>query len=112
MFVGLGAVLPATTAPLAGLPVADMPRLPVPTPGRAVLVKHAGTAPVTIDTTRLTGPALRGLWVDGMGGRTVDAGSVQRGAAVRLYPPDTGDTTPHDWTLVVLDATRGLLPPA
>jgi hypothetical protein len=76
-----------------------------------LLVRHAGTKPVTLDTTRLAGPQLRAWWIDGIGDRTVDGGAVQRGRAVRLYPPDTGDGGPHDWTLVVVDATRGLVPP-
>jgi Putative collagen-binding domain of a collagenase len=80
--------------------------------GGLLLVRHAGTEPVTVDTTRLTGPALRAWWVDAIGDRTVDAGSVQRAKAVTLYPPDTGDGSPHDWTLLIVDATRGLLPPA
>lgn len=76
-----------------------------------LLVRHAGTAPVVVDTARLTGPALRAWWVDGVSGVSVDAGSVPRGPAVELHPPDTGDGAPHDWTLVVVDATRGLTPP-
>ena len=80
--------------------------------GRLLLVRHAGTGPVVVDTTGLTGPALRGWWVDGVTGETVDAGSVPRGPAVALHPPDTGDPGARDWTLVVVDATRGLVPPA
>ena len=80
--------------------------------GRLLLVRHAGTRPVTVDTTRLTGPALRAWWVDAVGGTTVDAGSVPRGPAVALFPPDTGDGAAHDWTLVVVDAPRGLGAPA
>ena len=110
VFVGLGAALPAAGAPALGGPA---PAVPAPTTAAGVLlVRHAGTGPITVDTTRLEGPALRAYWVDGVGGGTVDAGSVQRGPAVRLFPPDTGDGAPHDWTLVVVDATRGLLPPA
>jgi len=37
---------------------------------------------------------------------------VPRDPAVKLFPPDTGEQGPHDWTLVVVDATRALLPPA
>ena len=107
MLVAVGAVLPA-----AALPLPDPPAAPLPSPGRVLIVEHAGTAPVTVDTSRLTGPALRAWWVDGIGGQTVDSGSVQRGPAVQLFPPDTGDQGPHDWTLVVVDATRGLIPPA
>jgi hypothetical protein len=81
--------------------------------GRLLLVRHAGTAPVVVvDTTRLTGPALRGWWVDGVTGETVDVGSVPSGPAVALRPPDTGDAGVRDWTLVIVDATRGLVPPA
>lgn len=100
MVLGLGAVLVS-----AGPAPVDH------TPG-PLLVRHAGTRPITVDTTRLTGPALRAWWVDAVGGTTVDAGSVQRGPAVPLFPPDTGDGAAHDWTLVVVDATRGLEAPA
>ena len=79
--------------------------------GRLLLVRHAGTRPVVVDTSTLTGPALRGWWVDGVTGETVDAGSVPRGRAVTLHPPDTGDESARDWSLVVVDATRGLAPP-
>jgi len=107
VLLGLGVVLPA-----AGAPAVDIPTVPAPSTGGMLLVRHAGTAPVTVDTTRLTGPALRAWWVDGVGDRTVDAGSVPRDPAVKLFPPDTGEQGPHDWTLVVVDATRALLPPA
>jgi hypothetical protein len=108
------AVLPAAL-PL-GLPVG--PRavdvvLGVSAPaGRLLVVRHAGTAPVTVDTTVLTGPAVRGWWVDGTTGETVDAGALPRSPALTLHPPDTGDGKPHDWTLVIVDMTRGLVPPA
>lgn len=105
VLVGLGAVLPA-----AGAPAVD-PAVPAPSVG-PLLVRHAGTTPVSVDTSRLQGPALRAWWVDGVGDRTVDAGSVPRDPAVKLFPPATGDPSPHDWTLVIVDATRGLLPPA
>jgi hypothetical protein len=107
MLLALGIVLPA-----AGAPAVDVPTVPAPSTGGLLIVRHAGTAPVTVDTTRLTGPALRAWWVDGVGDRTVDAGSVPRESAAKLFPPNTGDGRPHDWTLVVVDATRGLLPPA
>ena len=85
---GLGAGLPL------GVPVVDA-ILDVPAvAGRLLLVRHAGTAPVVVDTTALTGPVLRGWWVDGVTGETVDAGSVPRGPAVALHPPDTGDRAP------------------
>jgi hypothetical protein len=106
VLLAVGLVLPAAGAPV------DLPRLPAPSAAGLLLVRHAGTAPVTVDTTRLTGPALRAWWVDGVGDRTVDAGAVPREPAVKLFPPDTGDGSPHDWTLVIVDATRGLLPPA
>lgn len=111
MLVALGAVSPPLL-PAAALPRPDLPSIPVPSPGRALIVRHAGTAPVTVDTTRLPGPALRAWWVDGIGGVTVDAGSVPRGPAVKLFPPDTGDRSPHDWTVVVVDASLGFTPPA
>jgi hypothetical protein len=107
LLLAVGAVLPA-----AGAPAVDLPTAPAPSTGGLLLVRHAGTGPVTVDTTRLTGPALRAWWVDGIGDRTVDAGTVPRGPAVKLFPPDTGSGGPHDWTLVVVDATRGLRPPA
>lgn len=56
-----------------------------------LLVRRAGTDPLTIDTTHLGGPAPRGYRVE-------------------LFPPDTGDGGPHDGALVVVDATRGLVP--
>jgi hypothetical protein len=80
--------------------------------GELLVVRHAGTASVTVDTTALTGPDVRGWWVDGVSGETVDVGSVKRGRAVTLHPPDVGDGAAHDWTLVLVDATRGILPPA
>jgi len=103
---GLGAGLPLE------VPVVDA-ILDVPAvAGRLLLVRHAGTAPVVVDTTSLTGPVLRGWWVDGVTGETVDAGSVPRGPAVALHPPDVGDAGARDWSLVIVDATRGLVPPA
>jgi collagenase-like protein with putative collagen-binding domain len=80
--------------------------------GTLLVVRHAGTAPVTVDTTVLTGPAVRGWWVDGTTGQNVDVGALTRGPAVTLHPPDTGDGAAHDWTLVIVDMTRGLVPPA
>ena len=80
--------------------------------GKLLLVRHAGTVPVTVDTTVLTGPAVRGWWVDGTTGANVDVGALTRGPAVTLHPPDTGDGAAHDWTLVIVDMTRGLVPPA
>lgn len=79
--------------------------------GTLLVVRHAGTAPVTVDTTVLTGPAVRGWWVDGATGENVDVGALTRGPAVTLHPPDTGDGAAHDWTLVIVDMTRGLVPP-
>jgi hypothetical protein len=99
---GLPAGLPADLAAVAPPPIGAGP----------LLVRHVGTEPVTLDTTRLAGPALRAWWIDGVGDRTVDGGTVQRGTAVTLFPPDTGDGGAHDWTLIVVDATRGLVPPA
>ena len=80
--------------------------------GTLLVVRHGGTAPVTVDTTVLTGPAVRGWWVDGTTGANVDVGALTRGPAVTLHPPDTGDGAAHDWTLVIVDMTRGLVPPA
>jgi hypothetical protein len=106
MLLGLGAVLVS-----AGSAPAERPAAARSATG-PLLVRHAGTTPVTVDTAGLTGPTLRAWWADARSGATVDAGSVPRGPAVVLHPPDTGDGTPHDWTLVVVDATRGLAPPA
>lgn len=72
----------------------------------------AGTRAITVDTTVLAGPALRAWWTDAVGGATVDAGSVPPGRGVVVHPPDTGDGAAHDWTLVLVDVTRGLAPPA
>ena len=110
------AVLPSLLPGGSGLPVAPPPvdaivALP-PAGGRLLLVRHAGTDAVVVDTTSLTGPVLRGWWADGVTGETVDAGSVPRGAAVTLHPPDTSDAGAHDWTLVVVDTSRRLEPPA
>ena len=107
------AVLPAAL-PL-GLPVAPQAVDAVVdlsgAAGTLLVVRHAGTAPVTVDTTVLTGPAVRGWWVDGATGEDVDVGALSRGPAVTLHPPDTGDGVAHDWTLVIVDMTRGLVPP-
>jgi hypothetical protein len=103
----LVAVLPLAGSSAVALPTA----VARPGTGGLLLVRHAGTQPVTVDTTRLAGPALRAWWIDAFGDRSVDAGSVPRGPAVTLYPPDTGDGSPHDWTVVIVDATRGLVPP-
>lgn len=107
------AVLPAAL-PL-GLPVAPQAVDAVVdlsgAAGTLLVVRHAGTAPVTVDTTVLTGPAVRGWWVDGATGENVDVGALSRGPAVTLHPPDTGDGVAHDWTLVIVDMTRGLVPP-
>ncbi|HEX5813127.1 MAG TPA: putative collagen-binding domain-containing protein [Pseudonocardia sp.] len=107
------AVLPAAL-PL-GLPVAPQAVDAVVdlsgAAGTLLVVRHAGTAPITVDTTVLTGPAVRGWWVDGATGENVDVGALSRGPAVTLHPPDTGDGVAHDWTLVIVDMTRGLVPP-
>jgi len=104
---GLGAGLPIGSAAVDDIVDASAAT------GRLLLVRHAGSAlVVVVDTTRLTGPALRGWWVDGVTGETVDVGSVPRGPAVALHPPDIGDADARDWTLVIVDATRGLVPPA
>ena len=107
------AVLPAAL-PL-GLPVAPQAVDAVVdlsgAAGTLLVVRHAGTAPVTVDTTVLTGPAVRGWWVDGATGENIDVGALSRGPAVTLHPPDTGDGVAHDWTLVIVDMTRGLVPP-
>jgi hypothetical protein len=110
---GLGlAVLPSLVPDELALPALDVV-VDVPTAaGRLLLVRHAGTGPVVVDTTTLTGPALRGWWVDGVTGETVDAGAVRRGRVIALHPPDTGDAAARDWSLVIVDATRGLEPPA
>ena len=107
------AVLPSVIPEDLDVPDDVVPAVDAPAPGgRLMLVRHAGTVLVVVDTTRLAGPALRGWWVDDLTGKTVDAGSVPRGPAVVLHPPDTGDAATGDWTLVVVDATRGLVPPA
>ena len=110
ILVALGAVLPAAE-PVLG-PLASKPLATALTSAPLLQVRHAGTAPVILDTTALAGPALRAWWVDGVSGVTVDAGSVPRADGVVLHPPDTGDATVRDWTLVIVDATRGLVPPA
>jgi hypothetical protein len=79
--------------------------------GKLLVVRHAGTSPVTVDTTVPTGPAVRGWWVDAVTGENVDVGALARGPAVTLSPPDTGNGAAHDWTLVIVDMTRGLVPP-
>ena len=77
---GLGAGLPL------GVPVVDA-ILDVPAvAGRLLLVRHAGTAPVVVDTTALTGPVLRGWWVDGVTGETVDAGPSRAARRSRCTP--------------------------
>ena len=105
------AVLPSLVPDGLGPPAVDVV-VDVREAGRLLLVRHAGTGPVVVDTTTLTGPALRGWWVDGVTGETVDAGSVRRGRVIALHPPDTGDPGSRDWTLVIVDTTRGLVPPA
>jgi hypothetical protein len=105
------AVLPSLVPDELAMPAVDVV-VDVPGAGRLLLVRHAGTGPVVVDTTTLTGPALRGWWVDGVTGETVDAGAVRRGQVIALHPPETGDTAARDWTLVIVDATRGLVPPA
>jgi hypothetical protein len=111
----LGLALLPTALPL-GLPVGpqavDVVADISGAAGTLLVVRHGGTAPVTVDTTVLTGPALRGWWVDGTTGQNVDVGALTRGPAVTLHPPDTGDGAAHDWTLVIVDMTRGLVPPA
>lgn len=111
MLLASAAVLGAVGLP-AALPVGAAPAAAAPGAAGLLLVRHTGTRPVTLDTTHLAGPALRAWWTDAAGDRTVDAGLVRRDPAVTLVPPDTGDGRPHDWTLVVVDATRGLVPPA
>src|SRR5688500_17602764 len=49
--------------------------------GELLVVRHAGTAPVTVDTTALTGPDVRGWWVDGVVGEQVVHGAVEEGRA-------------------------------
>ena len=107
MLLGLGALLISV-----GSAPTERPAGVARSAAGPLLVRHAGTTPVTVDTARLAGPALRAWWADARSGATVDAGSVPRGPAVVLHPPDTGDGTARDWTLVVVDATRGLAPPA
>jgi hypothetical protein len=108
----LPSVIPEGVDVPGGVPDEVVPAAEPASGGRLMLVRHAGTMLVVIDTTKLAGPALRGWWVDDLTGKTVDAGSVPRGPAVVLHPPDTGDAAARDWTLVVVDATRGLAPPA
>ena len=62
--------------------------------GRAAAAGPARRHGVVVDTTALTGPDVRGWWVDGVTGETVDAGSVAR-PAVALHPPDIGDGPPR-----------------
>jgi hypothetical protein len=109
VLLGLAVVLPVGGSFVD--PVIAMAR-PHAAAAGLLLVRHAGTDPLTVDTTELAGPELRAFWYDRLTRTTVDAGPVPRGEAVVLYPPDTGDGASHDWVLVVVDATRGLVPPA
>ena len=90
------AVLPAAL-PL-GLPVAPQAVDAVVdlsgAAGTLLVVRHAGTAPVTVDTTVLTGPAVRGWWVDGATGENVDVGDCP-GVRRHAPSPDTGERRPR-----------------
>ncbi len=80
--------------------------------GGSLLVHSPGGEPFGLDTTVLPGQALRGWWFDPRTGRPIDAGTVERGRSVVLYPPTTGpDDAGLDWVLVVDDAARGFAPP-
>ncbi|MHA6624440.1 glycoside hydrolase family 140 protein [Pseudonocardia sichuanensis] len=63
-------------------------------------------AAFAVDTTVLTGDALRAWWFDPRTGTATDAGTVERGASVEFGPPEE-----TDWVLVVDDAARGFGPP-
>ena len=126
VLLGLVAVVGTVGLPAVGFPAVEVPAVEVTAAGSPagppvvarsgtaglLLVRPGGPRPVTLATPHLAGPALRAWWPDAVGDRTVDAGAVRRDPALTLVPPDTGDGRPHDWTLVVVDATRGLVPVA
>ena len=85
---GLGAGLPL------GVPVVEaIPDVPA-VAGRLLLVCHAGTAPVVVDTTALTGPLLRGWWVDGVTGRPSTGGQSRADRRSRCTPRTSVTRTP------------------
>ncbi len=77
------------------------------------LMVHAPSgAEFTLDTTVLSGDALRGWWFDPRTGTPIDTGTVMRGEAVSFFPPTTGPSDAGlDWVLVVDDAARGFPAP-
>lgn len=77
------------------------------------LMAHAPSgAEFALDTTGLSGDALRGWWFDPRTGTPIDTGTVPRGGSVPFFPPTTGPADAGlDWVLVVDDATRGFPPP-
>lgn len=77
------------------------------------LLAHAPSgAAFALDTTGLSGDALRGWWFDPRTGTPVDAGTVERGGSVAFFPPTTGPSDAGlDWVLVVDDAARGFPAP-
>lgn len=65
-----------------------------------------------VDTSVLSGQALRGWWYDPRTGTPIDAGTVPRSESVAFFPPTTGPADAGmDWVFVVDDATRGFAPP-
>ncbi|GAA0934071.1 glycoside hydrolase family 140 protein [Pseudonocardia zijingensis] len=62
--------------------------------------------PFALDTTGLSGPALRAWWFDPRTGTATDAGPAQRGPSIEFAPPER-----VDFVLVVDDAARGFAPP-
>lgn len=65
-----------------------------------------------LNTTGLSGDALRAWWFDPRTGVPVDAGTVPRSVSAAFFPPVTGPADAgQDWVLVVDDADAGLAPP-
>lgn len=77
------------------------------------LMAHAPEgAGFALNTTDLSGDALRAWWFDPRTGVPVDAGSAQRGVSTAFFPPVTGPADAgQDWVLVVDDVDAGLAPP-
>jgi hypothetical protein len=89
------AVLPAAL-PL-GLPGPQAVDVVVDVSGAAgtlLVVRHGGTAPVTVDTTVLTGPAVRGWWVDGTTGAERRRRRADPGSRPSRFIPRTPATVP------------------
>jgi hypothetical protein len=80
--------------------------------GTFLMVYTAAGKEFAVDTTVLTGSALRAWWFDPRSGKAIDAGSVQRAKSVEFFPPETGEGDEgKDWVLVIDDAARDFAPP-